>query len=257
MIAIQQTTLQLVATLIHRCKICTFTVLCACLAHYNYWMRRSLGNWNGYFYDPEGVHWGVYSMMTFVLVPAEGERGFKADGWSVKGRQKIAGSWSKGGDNVVQIKFKILSSGIWAPIYFNGHFDPERDALTGVWGPSAEAESSMGKLEFRRIPPRYLAVYPSIKKIRDNKPRALWRFAIEAVRNDIRRDNWTWSYFSQRRNDRKMAISLLVRYRWFGRPLNDEETTTLFAIIRRMLPSDGCFYDSKVDHIRAHTRVHG
>jgi hypothetical protein len=222
-------------------------------------MRRSLGNWDGYFYDTEGVHWGVYSMMTFVLVPAEGERDFKADGWSVRGRQTIAGSWSMGEDDVTQIKFKISfsSSGIWAPMYFNGHFDTERDALTGVWGPSVDLESSVGKLEFRRIPPRYLAVYPSIKEIRDDKPRALWRFAIAAVRNDIRRDHWTWLYFSQRRDDRNTAVSLLVRHRWFGRPLNDEEIGTLCAIIRRMLPSDGCFYDSKVDHIRVHTRVHG
>jgi hypothetical protein len=197
-------------------------------------------------------------MMTFTLVPAKGERDFQADGWSVRGRQTIAGSWSKGEDDIVQIKFKIsFSSGIWAPNYFIGHFDPERDALTGVWGATAELESSSGKMEFRRIPPRYLTVYPSIKELSDNKPRALWRFAISAVRNDIRRDHWAWSYFEQRRNDRKTGVSLLVRHRWFGLPLNDEETETLFAIIRRMLPSDACFYDSKVDHIRAHTRVHG
>jgi hypothetical protein len=196
-------------------------------------------------------------MTTFVLVPAGGERNFKADAWCLKGRQRITGSWSKGEDDVIQIKFKMLFSlGLWAPIFFNGRFDPERDALTGVWGPSAELESSTGKLEFRRIPPCYLAVYPSIKDLRDNKPRALWRFAIAAVRNDIRRDHWTWSYFSQRRNDRKTIVSLLVRSRWFGPPLNSEETETLNVAARRVLPSDGCFYDSKVDHIRAHTWVH-
>jgi hypothetical protein len=47
-------------------------------------------------------------------------------------------------------------------------------------------------MEFRRIPPRYLAVYPSIKELSDNNPRlksrALWGFAIAAVRNDIRRE---------------------------------------------------------------------
>jgi hypothetical protein len=193
--------------------------------------------------------------MTFVLVPAEGERRFKADAWSLRGRQTIAGSWSKGGDNVVQIKFKIFS-GHWTPLYFSGHLDPERDALTGVWGLLAGLESSMGKMEFRRIPPHYLTVYPSIKELRDDKPRALWRFAISAVRNEIRHNNWTWSYFSQRRNDRNTAIPLLVRYRWFGLPLSVEETETLNAITRRLIPSDGCFYDSKVDHIRVHTWVH-
>jgi hypothetical protein len=221
-------------------------------------MRPSLGNWNGYFFDHEGVHARSYSMMTFVLVPAEGEGDFKAGAWSVRGRQTIAGSWSKSEDDVMQIVFKIsFPSGIWAPIYFNGHFDPERDALTGVWGPSTELESSFGKMEFRRIPPCYLAVYPSIKELRDNKPRALWKFAIAAVRNDIRRDHWAWSYFEQRRNDRNTVVSLLVRDRWFGLPLSDEETGTLDTITLRLVPSDACFYDSKVDHIRACACLHG
>jgi hypothetical protein len=228
-----------------------------CMHCTNFQTCRSLGTWNGYFYDPEGVHSGSHSMMTLVVEPAEGERDFKAESRSLKGRQTIVGSWSKGEDDAIQIKFKIsFPSPLWDPIFFNGRFDPERDALTGVWGPSDEPDSSMGKMEFRRIPPSYLNVYPSIKELRDNKPRALWRFAIAAVRNDIRRDHWTWSYFSQRRNDRKSIIPLLLRYRWFGLPLSTEEAGMIHAISRRVMPSDACFYDSKVDHIRAHIWVH-
>jgi hypothetical protein len=192
-------------------------------------------------------------MMTFVLVPTDGEHDFNAEFWSLRGRQSIVGSWSKGEDGVMQIRFKIsFSSGLWYPIIFNGRFDPERDALTGVW---ADRHGS-GKMEFRRILPRYLAVYPSIKQLRDDKPRALWSFAIAAVRNDIRRDHWAWSYFSQRRNDRETIIPLLVRDRWFGPPLSDKETGTLDSIAVRLMPSDACFYGSKVDYIRAHTWVH-
>ena len=196
-------------------------------------------------------------MTAFVLLPGESECDFKASGWSIKGRQTIAGSWSKGEDDVIQIKFKIsFLSAFWNPIFFTGRFDPERDALTGVWGWSAEHESSEGKMEFRRIPPRYLTVYPSIKELSENKPRALWKFAIAAVRNDIRRDHWTWSYFSQRRDERKSMVSFLVRYRWFGPPLNAEEAQTLITTTRKLMPSDACFYDSKVDHIRVYTCVH-
>jgi hypothetical protein len=205
-------------------------------------------------------------MMTFVLMPA-GEREFKADVWSFKGRQKIVGSWSMGEDDVMQIKFKLsFSSPLWAPISFTGRFDPERDALTGVWNSSVDTltsawggsgdESSEGIMEFRRIPSCYLGIYPTIKELRDNKPRALWKFAITAVRNDIRRDHWTWSYFSQRRDDRKTVISLSVRSRWFGPPLSDEEDETLSVIMPRLLPDDACFYDSMIDRIRAYTCVH-
>jgi Vacuolar sorting-associated protein 13, N-terminal len=223
-------------------------------------MCRSLGTWNGYFYDWEGGHEEVPvdSMMTFVLVPGEGEHDFKANAMSLKGRQTISGSWSKGEDDVMQIKFKYqtsFSSTLWLPIFFDGRFDPERGALTGVWS-FAEPETFMGIAEFRRIQTRYLTVYPSIKELRDNKPRALWKFAISAVRTDIRRGHWTWSYFSQRRDDRNVVVSLLVRSRWFGPPLSEEENETLTRIIWRLTPDDACFYDSMVDHIRVYTCVH-
>ena len=199
------------------------------------------------------------SMLTFVLVPGQGEHNFKADVWSIKGRQKISGFWSKGEDDAMQIRFEYktsFSSTLWAPMFFNGSFDPERDALTGVWGWSAELKDSTSKAEFRRMQPRYLTVYPSIKEVRDNKPRALWKFAIAAVRNDIQRDRWTWSNFSQRRDDRKTIVPLLVRWRWFGPPLTAEEFGMVLLIVRRMIPSDACFYDSKVDHIHMYTCVH-
>jgi hypothetical protein len=140
-------------------------------------------------------------MMTFVLEPAEDEHNFKASVWSLQGRQTIVGSWSKGEDDVMRIKFKMSFSSasvLWASLFFRGRFDPERDALTGIWGLSAELKSPKGKMEFRRILPSNLILYPSMKEFRDrdNKPRALWRFPIAAVRNDIRRGRWAWSYFS-------------------------------------------------------------
>jgi hypothetical protein len=222
-------------------------------------MRRSLGTWNGHSYDHEGVHWGPHSMVTFILVPAEGDHDFKAGAWTLQGRQTITGSWLLGEDDVMQVKFKMSFSNdalIWASIFFNGVFDSERDALTGIWSQSAKLRSPKGKMEFRRIPPCYLTVYPSIKELRDNKPRALWRFAIAAVLNEIRRGRWAWSYFSQRRDDRKTIVPLLVRSRWFGPPLSAEETMKMHAITRRLTPADACFYNSKVDHIRAYTWVH-
>src|SRR6266403_1135392 len=219
-------------------------------------MRLSLGIWNGYSYDREGVHWGPHSMTTFILVPAEGEHDIKGEAWTRQRRQTITGSWSKGEDDVIQIKFKMSISYeglIWASIFFYGRFDPERDVLTGIWGQSADFENFKGKMEFRRVQPSYLTVYPSIKDLRDNKPRALWIFAIAAVRSDIRRGHWTWSYFSQRRDDRETIVPLLVRSCCFGMPLSAEETKTLHAITRRLTPADACFYGSNADHIRAYT----
>jgi hypothetical protein len=196
--------------------------------------------------------------MTFILVPAEGEQEIKADAWSLKGRYSITGSWSKGENGVIEIKLKMsFPTGFWSRKFFSGHFDAERDALTGVWDyHSSYLESSTSKMECRRIAPRYLTVYPNINELSDNKPRSLWRFAIAAVRSDVRRDHWSWTYFSQRRDDRESMIPLLVRHRSSGLPLSAEENQTLYSIPPRLTSTDACFYGSSANHICARTWVH-
>ena len=232
-----------------------YVLTCICI-NFNLEMLYSLGHWHGYLYDNEGVRKEGESMMTFVLIPAKGEQQIKADAWSLKGRYTITGSWSKD-DGVIWIKLKMtFLAAAWDPKFFSGHFDSERDALTGVWGSSAELQNYTDKMECRRIAPRYLAVYPNIKELSDNKPRALWGFTIAVIRNDVRRDHWSWTHFSRRRDDRNKIVPLLVRSRHFGPPLSEEDTQTLHGIVLGLTSADACFYDSKANHIRAHTWVH-
>ena len=221
---------------------------------------HSLGHWYGCFYEDDGVREtdGTDSMVTLVLAPAEGEHELKANAWSNRGRHTVTGSWSMVKEDMLQIKLKMtFATASWDPLFFDGHFDPKRNALTGcVRDISEDPDDSGGKMEFRRIPPRYLTVYPSIKDLSQNKPRALWKFAIAAVRNDIRRDSWSWSFFSQRQNDRESVISLTIRSLFFGKPPDREESAKLCTAVQRLTPADACFYSSKINRIRAHTLVH-
>ena len=222
-------------------------------------MQRSLGHWHGYFYGSEGVREteSTDSMMTMVIEPVEGGQDFKANAWSNRGRFTITGSWSKGENDALQIKFKMtFPNAIWIPVFFDGHFDPERNALTGAWGYSSGQDGSMAPMEFRRIPPCYLTVYPSIHDLSTSKPLSLWKFAIAAVRDDVRRERCSWSYLSQRRDDRKTMVSFTVRYLFFGKPLSDEETQTLCGAVQRLTPADACFYGSMIDCKRAYTLMH-
>jgi hypothetical protein len=229
-------------------------------------MSRSLGQWHGYVYRGFGDEPydrqkdERFSMITLVLVPAEGEDGVKANGWFSNGRCAVTGSWSKDENGIVKLIFKMTFDDVSLySVFFNGRFNTEREVLTGKWDYSAEeAETDypMGVIEFRRIPPCYLSLYPSIEELSDNKPRALWQFAIAAVRNDIRRDHWSWSYFSQRRDDREILIPLLIRSRYSGRRLTWEERMARTATLQRLTPADACFYHSKADLIRAKTCIH-
>jgi hypothetical protein len=203
-----------------------------------------------------------FSMITLVLVPAEGEHRIKANGWFSNGRCAVTGSWSKDENGVVEINFKMTFDDLSLySVFFNGRFDTERDALTGKWAyaaEDAETDYAMGVIEFRRISPCYLSLYPSIQELSDDnlKPRALWQFVIAAVRSDIRRNHWSWSYFSQRRDDRKSVVPLLIRSRYFGRTLTGEEDMALNATLQRLTPADACFYHSKADLMRAKTCIH-
>jgi hypothetical protein len=198
--------------------------------------------------------------MTFVLEPADGGQKFKANAWSIRGQFTITGSWYKGEDDITKIEFKMtfqrFQSVSWS-VFFYGQFDAGRDALTGVWSLLAGPENRCGQMEFRRIPPHYLTIYPSIKALSDNhlKSRALWGFAIAAVLNDIRRKHWSWSYFSQRRKDRVTVISLGIRYWHFGTPVNHEDQPRT-AAAQRLTAADALFYFSKINRTAAYARVH-
>jgi hypothetical protein len=221
----------------------------------------SLGRWHGYFYEPDGLleTRSIDTMITFVLEPADGEHEFKANAWSIRGPFTITGSWSKDEDDVTVIKFKMtfqkFQSESWSA-FFDGRYLADRNTLTGVWGFSADSEDSRGGMQFRRIQPHYLALYPSIRELLDNKARALWRFATAAVRDDVRRARWSWSYFARRRKDRQTVLSLGLRDWFFGTPLNDEESKQYRAAAMRLTAADACFYISRISRTAAYAQIH-
>ncbi|KAH9052369.1 hypothetical protein EDB87DRAFT_1835857 [Lactarius vividus] len=227
-------------------------------------LKDILGYWHGYLYQNDGARElsGYFSMMTFVLKPPDsiGERKFKANAWSIGGRHTVTGDWSISENGATEIKFMTTFENTpWLAISFRGRFDAERDALTGIWGCGyhMDDETSNGRIEFRRILPRYLTVYPSIKELSGNKSRALWGFAIAAVRNDVRRERWSWSYFSQRRKDRETMVSLGSRcFFLLGTPASVEEAEIFSASVRRLTAADACFWISKISCSLAYTSLH-
>ncbi|KAJ7177914.1 hypothetical protein C8R46DRAFT_1212646 [Mycena filopes] len=87
-----------------------------------------------------------------------------------------------------------------------------------------------------------------------NKPRALWAFAIDAVRFNIRRSRWTWSFFKERRDDRERFISLFMQLV----VLPDEDVIEqLSRVNKKFTTADYRFYSSlamkqlrtKTDHV--------
>ncbi|KAI0044626.1 hypothetical protein FA95DRAFT_1496723 [Auriscalpium vulgare] len=221
-------------------------------------IKDVLGHWNGYFYD-DGAREvdGGDSMMTLAIEVADGENNVKAIGWSNRGRFLVEGTCQDDEHGVPQLALKWTFTGSsWKKIYFYGHHDVDSGTLSGSYGYFADPESTVGEFVFKRIAPQHMVFYPDNTALAANKARSLWTFAIEAVRQEVRRERWSWSYFKQRRDDRKVFIESYVRWQYFGTPLTDEESERFTKVSQRILPADVCFYSSRILEIKATTAIH-
>ncbi|KAI5124698.1 hypothetical protein M0805_004304 [Coniferiporia weirii] len=76
-----------------------------------------------------------------------------------------------------------------------------------------------------------------------HKPKAFWKFATTAIREEIHDKNrrWTWSHFQQRRNDRHRYVNLFKEKELAGRSEPDDE---LKALESKLSYNDIRFYRS-------------
>lgn len=56
----------------------------------------------------------------------------------------------------------------------------------------------------------YRSYRPPQKEIEQNRNRALWHFAINAIKSEVhdKHRRWSWAYFAERRDDRKAYVQL-------------------------------------------------
>lgn len=63
----------------------------------------------------------------------------------------------------------------------------------------------------KKVPAEQMFFRPSPQVLRSSdRPRKLWQYAISTIVHYIRRKNWSWSYFSLRRDARKRYVRLFA-----------------------------------------------
>ncbi|KAI0265555.1 hypothetical protein BC834DRAFT_987866 [Gloeopeniophorella convolvens] len=226
-------------------------------------LKHIVGHWNGYYFNAEGAFEteGHDTMISIVLQPSgEDAHEFKGTALSNRGTYTLTGTWSQDADELIHVEMKLMiptAAETSYPLYFNGHFEPEKPALVGIWGMTPDPLDFSGQMEWRKIPAYYYPHYPSQQARAQNKAKALWAFAISAVLEDVRRARWVWPYFKERGDRRRRFVELLVRFLYFGEPLGGEEDQELARIAHNFTPADACFYHSITVRIRANTYLHG
>jgi hypothetical protein len=156
---------------------------------------------------------------------------------------KIAGECHVGDEpGTVAISFKrSFPTARYMNEYYIGTWNAPTQTLTGkVWSEEnyENSEGQSGAFVFKRIAPEHMCFLPAPVELEANKSHALWTFAISAVRFDICRDRWAWSFFKERRDIRKRFIELYIRSTTFGPSLSMEEWDELSRVMKQMTTAD-------------------
>ncbi|KAJ7326377.1 hypothetical protein DFH08DRAFT_941029 [Mycena albidolilacea] len=225
-----------------------------------------LGLWHGHIYFPETAPLPIEGMSSMDLQPcATGQSDgngtlqvFTAASRANVSDFKITGEARTGTTpGTVTISFKCSFPARFPAQYYVGTWDAATETLSGKFSSEEEPgdpEQAGGAFVFRRIAPEYMCFAPAPVELEANKSLALWAFAIDSVRFDIRRKGRSWSYFKERRDNRKRFIELYIRSTKFGPSMSDEEWEDLSRVKKTLTTSDSRFYHSLAEaQIRATT----
>ncbi|KAJ6588495.1 hypothetical protein B0H19DRAFT_978427 [Mycena capillaripes] len=224
-------------------------------------MEGMLGVWNGFIYWWSTDEWPSTGMVSMDLKPSstQGElQYFAAAERANRTDFKITGECRAGEEpGIASITFKRSFPTRFSAQYYSGTWNAATETLTGTVGFFQDPTTHYGAFVFKRIAPEYMCFSPAPMQLEASKPRALWAFAIAAVRFDIRRNRWAWSFFKERRDNRRRFMELYIRddgSTTFGPPLNESESQEFSRLRKALTTADSRFYHSIAEQqIRATT----
>ncbi|PCH42594.1 hypothetical protein WOLCODRAFT_102390 [Wolfiporia cocos MD-104 SS10] len=214
-------------------------------------VKLIIGRWNGHIYRRD------YPVSPMFSVDIHGDpsnkdrsRATGSESGNVLGTGfTIAGEYSRGPDGRNIYVFTVHLVGPF-PTYashdltitLRGQLNDLGSALTGEWNIKNQGTMN-GWFLLSRNTPEVLACRPAPIDYRENKPRALWRYAIRAAIQEVSRRRLSWTLCQRRRDIRIRCIKLLSDLRHGPAP-GQAELEQLYELRRVLAPEDVCFYES-------------
>ncbi|KAI8983185.1 hypothetical protein BD414DRAFT_523114 [Trametes punicea] len=203
-------------------------------------VKQVLGLWNGFLYD--NYTYPTHAMLSLRFHHSGKEdEDFTASGTDFDGQvYRISGECSVDEEGYTTADWSMQFSGDYT-FYFKGRLQDEY-TLLGQRGYTTDYYDRSFVL--KKIPAEFMCLRPSpfIFSTKE-KARELWRYAISAVVCDLRRRNWSWSFFAERRNVRKQYVKCFAR--WYGRSFWVAEE--LSDLRQRCTLKDARFYQALVE----------
>ncbi|KAJ3554138.1 hypothetical protein NM688_g3261 [Phlebia brevispora] len=208
-------------------------------------VKHILGEWNGFVYSHQ--EYPIFLMTSFyVHVSPSNDSDFEASGVHYGTTYQLTGKCVRNSTGVIHVSFTIQYSQEFRTKHYVGYLTTD-GSIVGYQGWHHGARQYPFIL--RRTPAEIMCHRPSPLEFRANKPRALWKFAITAVRNDIRKRSWSWTFFKHRRDTRLRQIEYDIRnYTPYGRPLDDKEREEWAVIRQAMTATDAIFFRDMRDN---------
>ncbi|KAJ7165011.1 hypothetical protein C8R46DRAFT_1277063 [Mycena filopes] len=213
-----------------------------------------LGLWHGFYFSPAtslGPASGMFSMNLRPSSTVDDVQHFTATVQANVAAFQVVGECRADEPGTVAFTFARSFPAEQDIQYYVGAWVEARDILVGTLGFDPDAATHDAVFVFKRLAPEIMCFTPTLVELAVNKPRALWAFAIGAVRFNIRRSRWTWSFFKERRDNRERFISLFLQHV----VLPDEDVTEqLSRVNKKLTTADYRFYSSlALKQLRAQT----
>ena len=184
--------------------------------------------------------------------PASSGAHFEASGRDFEGtKYQISGQCYRDAEGVLRANFTMSFPGTTSSDeHWSGEVDVE-GSFVGYksynFRPSKFDYDQMFIL--RRIPSDIMALRPSPSEFIENKPWALWQFAIDAILYNVRKKWWSWSFFKERRNQRHRYLKLNIANWTYGRRPDGDEFAEFMRMRKAILPEHANLIRSMRDYL--------
>ncbi|PIL33322.1 hypothetical protein GSI_04773 [Ganoderma sinense ZZ0214-1] len=126
--------------------------------------------------------------------------------------------------------------------YMTGTLDEDGKKLSGRWGYDKDDQPHAFTL-WREVEPVKIANRPHPEEFKKDKVKALWKYALTVVHNEVRRRLFSWSYIKERRDVRRKFLKLAPK----GDSGMSSKRWRHLGALHRMLTADDCGYDDVFD----------
>ncbi|TBU55048.1 hypothetical protein BD310DRAFT_934540 [Dichomitus squalens] len=167
-------------------------------------VRLILGRWNGFLISEGDI---ITSMYTFCFHASMDHKTYEASANGANGTDyNLIGDYTTKDDGTVEYNISRSYIARFRKSYWTGRLEDDGETLSGRWG--YEKDDQPYTFLFKRVPPEVLVDRPHPKEFKENRIRALWKYALTVVRNDVRRKMFSWSYIKERRDLRLEYLKL-------------------------------------------------